>query len=303
MRHQLSNAPLRRQVFISHTGQDAVASTFATVILKDALQARGLSVYLDINNLAPGCNWPSELVQAATDSAVVVVVISKTYPEQLWCMMELDLALHARTQLPQPYIIPVFYDTVEEVMKGEQQLVDFWSSEDRLRKLSRDERGTVDAARWAGNITAMKDRLQHVRLEALTGKDKEGAAAKAVAEEALKHIPILERVPSKVQFDDQEAELLELLKSVDGLWLHGIGESQGGCSASSGCAVASTAAIQRHGWAAMQAVQWPMLASPFRSAGCGHGSGAKPVLAHHGSSTLLAHVCTQGNPGAGGASQ
>jgi hypothetical protein len=235
MHQNAANGALRRQVFISHTGQDQGTATFAAVVLKEALEKKGLKVYLDIKDLEPGCDWPGDLMQAAANSAVVVVVLSKTYPKRFWCMLELHLALHARERagLPPPRVIPVFFDHVKDVVTDGRQLEQFWSTKgflsklcfgkDSLSKLSQKERDAVDAAAWAANITAMKDEKQHVRLEVLSRKDREGVVADQVAAQALKVVPVLQRQPSTVEFDGQEVELVQRLQSEDGLWLYGMG--------------------------------------------------------------------------------
>jgi hypothetical protein len=46
--------PLKRQVFISHTGQDGGAKMFAASILKSALAGRGYGLYLSAWGLAAG---------------------------------------------------------------------------------------------------------------------------------------------------------------------------------------------------------------------------------------------------------
>ena len=51
--------PLKRQVFISHTGKDEGAKNFAASILKPALEAAGLAVYMDFSNLQLGNSFIS----------------------------------------------------------------------------------------------------------------------------------------------------------------------------------------------------------------------------------------------------
>eukprot|EP00878_Enallax_costatus_P030997 GHUV01033823.1.p3 GENE.GHUV01033823.1~~GHUV01033823.1.p3 ORF type:complete len:124 (-),score=27.85 GHUV01033823.1:870-1241(-) len=81
-----NEGPLERQVFISHTGQDQGACNFAASILKPALKAAGLNVFMDFSNLEPGSEWPRELAVAAANSVVVVVVLSRQYTKRKWPM-------------------------------------------------------------------------------------------------------------------------------------------------------------------------------------------------------------------------
>jgi hypothetical protein len=101
---------LKRQVFISHTGQDEDAKTFAASILKPALEAAGLAVYMDFSSLQLGSSWREELVDAAANSMVVVVVLSRSFTNRFWCMLELDLALHAHheggDERKRPLVLP-----------------------------------------------------------------------------------------------------------------------------------------------------------------------------------------------------
>jgi hypothetical protein len=143
----VAKPPLKAQVFISHTGQDADACTFAASILAPALEAAGLYVFIDHFGLQPGDAWRPELLDAAANSAAVIGVLSRTYARRFWCMLELDAALRSHTPAavaaaaaagagaetgaavgssassagapcPGPVVIPVYYDTAAEVTAG-----------------------------------------------------------------------------------------------------------------------------------------------------------------------------------------
>jgi hypothetical protein len=235
--------PLKRQVFISHTGQDAGAKTFSASVLKPTLEAAGLAVYMDFTSLDLGKNWSQELVDAAANSMVVVVVLSKTYTNQFWCMLELDLALHAHPQQhlegqvgsihSKPLLIPVFYDSPDAIVDDAiKSIEDRWSG-DLEQQLMRDEQlgpewaRRVDARRWVGNIVAMKGDLQHLRRrqpEQAPDKDEDMQLARKVVQAAVRHIPSLVDVGEVVGFEEQEAALVAELGGRLGLWLYGQGE-------------------------------------------------------------------------------
>lgn len=125
---------LQPQVFISHTAKDTQGRVFAVSILKPALEAANVKVFIDETSLALGCTWPAELVKEAATSAVFVAVLTESYPTRPWCLRELDLALHGHADYPRgsakPPIIPVYIDhhlqtlTVEELQEQVQQRMD-----------------------------------------------------------------------------------------------------------------------------------------------------------------------------------
>jgi hypothetical protein len=229
-----AKTPLKRQVFISHTGQDKDAKAFAASILKPALEAAGLAVYMDFKNLELGCDWPQQLVDAAANSMVVVVVLSRTYSNQFWCMLELDLALHAHPQQGgkdqsdrRPLVIPVFYDS-DNVVVDVNKIRQRWSC-DLLQELQKEDLGpewvkTVNVDRWVDNIVAMKVNVQHLRNTPSSAKDGEWQLAEGVVQVAAKHMPFLVEVGEVVGFKEQEDELASKLQGRLGLWLYGQGE-------------------------------------------------------------------------------
>jgi hypothetical protein len=228
-------------VFISHTGQDADAMMFSASVLKPALEAAGLAVYMDFSNLQLGASWPRELVDAAANSMVVVVVLSRTYTNRFWCMLELDLALHAHAQQAggggpggsrRPLVIPVFYDPVDVVVDA-VKIQRRWSGNMPRETLWRDAESEwvaeVDADRWVANMVAMKAQLQNLRVRQRSerpAKDEPRLAAREVVNVAVQHIPPQVAVGEVVGFEEQEAELVSLLvvgQPFAVLWLHGQG--------------------------------------------------------------------------------
>jgi hypothetical protein len=233
---------MQRQVFISHTGQDNDAKAFAASILKPALAAAGLSVFMDFSNLPPGCQWSTELVEAAAHSAVVVAVLSACYVHRFWCMYELDLALHGKPGQPracEPLIIPVFYHSPSDILQPKEQtaavdLQQLWQGKiaPDSTAVSANHRQHVHPERWAANFAAMRREWQNLRLSNLPqAKDRDYQLARHVVIAALPAIPPELALPEDlVGYQQQEADLLAALavpnpqQPIMGLWLHGIGE-------------------------------------------------------------------------------
>jgi len=224
-------APLLRQVFISHTGQDEGAKEFAACVLKPALEAAGMKVYMDFSDLSLGSAWPQLLVTAACLSAVTVVVLSKTYTERFWCMLELDLALHGHPEHPrqqQPLVIPVFYDDPKR-LASVQDIQQRWAA----ARVPPERQQWVQPQRWSANITDMRERLMNVRLSAFSmSNDAQWQVAQMVVAAAAPRVVVLAHVDdSVVGYQEQLGLLLSKLAVGDpklgdvlGLWLHGLGE-------------------------------------------------------------------------------
>jgi hypothetical protein len=232
--------PLKRQVFISHTGQDEDAKTFAASILKPNLEAAGLAVYMDFSSLEMGCSWRQELVDAAANSMVVVVVLSRSFTQQFWCMLELDLALNAHQQnleaqetSRQPLVLPVFYDDVDVVVDA-GKIRQRWSGNVQQRLWRDEELGrewvvTVDVGRWVNNICTLKQKVQHVRRSLpgqASAKDHDLQRVRGVVRAAARHVPSLVAVGGVVGFEEQEATLAAELGGRLGLWLYGQGRQR-----------------------------------------------------------------------------
>jgi hypothetical protein len=242
---RVMQAALKQQVFISHTGQDADAKTFSASILKPALERAGLKVYMDFSNLKPGDRWKADLVDAAANSQVVVVVLSKTYTSRFWCMLELDLALNGRpTGAPnKPVIIPVLYHEWAVVLAGppeasrstgtpEASIAAAWRSQALLPLLKDgmlEWRTCVDPQRWAANVMSTPG-IQHPRATDFRGKPAELEMARGVVGEARKIVAPDVDVSHMVGLRGPSDELLTALATAQlGLWIYGLGKCPASC--------------------------------------------------------------------------
>lgn len=165
---------LARRVFISHTGQDVRGQDFAASVLKPALQKAGMDVFIDFDSLKPGCWWRAELLDAAAGSAVFVAVLSKTYFQRVWCLMELDLAVNGLPDRPRqtdPYIIPVYIDdrrsitppTAEQVKQlAQEKLQELQDcrmpTQQQTDALSYLEAVLSNPQRWSGLLNTLSNR-------------------------------------------------------------------------------------------------------------------------------------------------
>jgi hypothetical protein len=225
---------------------------FAASIMKPALEAAGMRVFMDFSNLTPGCEWPAALVDAAAHSAVVVAVLSQSYVRRFWCMYELDLALHGAHGTPRsgdPLVIPVFYDDPSVILQpaaGEAavDLQKLWQA--RLAPGSKavpaDRQQLVNPKRWAENFATIRQQLQNLRLSSIArDKDNDYQLARKVLAAALPFARNdLAVPPGLVGYEQQEAHLLSELAVSDpeqprlGLWLHGMGKGMTACTAATG---------------------------------------------------------------------
>jgi hypothetical protein len=230
-------------VFISHTGLDEQAKTFAASILRPALQAAGLPVFMDFSDLEPGCEWPSELLNAASNSAIVVAVLSKTYPKRFWCMQELHVARQRElegtgNERSVPLVIPVFYDAVKDVCPKDDSLEQLWSTSGELYSKASDRyKHLIMAKAWARNIREMVTHVHGIRRQQLSqapSKDEDLQLALKVVSACIKsqRLPPTVDVGYVVGFDKQLAEVAsELVGGLAaepprlGVWLHGPGET------------------------------------------------------------------------------
>jgi hypothetical protein len=174
------------------------------------------------------------------NSMVVVVVLSRSFTQQFWCMLELDLALNAHQQnldaketSRQPLVLPVFYDDVDVVVDA-GKIRQRWSGNVQ-RQLRRDEElgrewvVTVDVGRWVNNICTLKQKVQHMRRSQRgqgSAKDYDLQLVRGVVRAAARQIPSLVAVGSVVGFEEQEAALAAELGGRLGLWLYGQGRQR-----------------------------------------------------------------------------
>jgi hypothetical protein len=235
------------QVFISHTGSDEQAKTFAASILRPALQAAGLPVFMDFSDLVAGDEWPSKLVNAASNSQIVVAVLSKQYPTRFWCMYELYLARQRELEgtgggWNAPLVIPVFYDAVKDVCPRDNSWEQQWSPSGKLYSDANARyRHLINAKAWAGNLTAMVTHVQAIRRKQPSqapSKDEDLRVALEVVSACIKsgRLPPPVDVGYVVGFDKQLTDVAsELVGGLTaeprrlGAWLHGSGEASQSC--------------------------------------------------------------------------
>jgi hypothetical protein len=149
--------PLLRQVFFSHTGQDEDAKKFAQSLVPavtDGGYGEGgvATVFENFTDLDPierlQWQWPKELLDNAGNSMVMVVMLSMSFTQRFWCMLEVDLALnlHPEGSTSRPIVIPVFYDSATNVLPP-GGIKAFWSSQ----ALSHAQKKVMNLDRWARN--------------------------------------------------------------------------------------------------------------------------------------------------------
>eukprot|EP00253_Pinus_taeda_P019533 PITA_19533 len=96
------------QVFISHRGPD-VKDTFASHLYR-RLHDRGLSVFLDREELEEGHKFSSQIEQAIGGASVQIAIFSERYAESSWCLNELVFMKNAKATNPQGVtILPIFF--------------------------------------------------------------------------------------------------------------------------------------------------------------------------------------------------
>eukprot|EP00878_Enallax_costatus_P020728 GHUV01021920.1.p1 GENE.GHUV01021920.1~~GHUV01021920.1.p1 ORF type:complete len:632 (+),score=132.80 GHUV01021920.1:114-2009(+) len=216
---------LKRQVFISHTGQDKDACTFAASILKPMLEGAGLPVYMDFSNLQKGDEYPPQLLEAATCSEVVLVVLSRSFSRRFWCMVELEQALHG-TSGRRPVILPVIYHPTEDV-DSKAAVMQYWQEwkATELNQSRPDRWHKVVPEHWASNYTYVCDTIQGIRRQQQGPKDTDFQLAREAAKLALQHLSPAPPTEQLFGVAELQADLLKRLTSgkCQGLWLYGEG--------------------------------------------------------------------------------
>lgn len=151
--------PLLRQVFFSHTGQDEAAKKFAQSLVPAVLdggygEGGFATVFENFTDLSPierlQWHWPKELLENAGNSMVMVVMLSVSFTQRFWCMLEVDLALNLHKGTSRPIVIPVFYDSATVLQTDvlpPEGIKAFWSSQ----SLSPAQQKVMDLDRWARN--------------------------------------------------------------------------------------------------------------------------------------------------------
>jgi hypothetical protein len=169
--------PRKPAVFVNHTGRDQhLLSGLFAADLADALQSGGIQAFIDYTGIGHGDVWPSTLREEAASCAVFVAVVSEPYTRRFWPMHELDIAMQRwREERANPggggggagglrgHILPVLFEGGGDAPVRPADVAAFWRNEAALRPLTDEERGCVEAARWAANVAALKDELQSKR--------------------------------------------------------------------------------------------------------------------------------------------
>lgn len=104
-----------QRVFISYSRKDL---EFVKRLAAD-LEARGLSVWLDKGDIHPGADWRKALVDAVTDCAAFLLVISPDSVKSQYVQQELSMA-----EAHHKAIIPLFYRTTKVPPAVEAQIGD-----------------------------------------------------------------------------------------------------------------------------------------------------------------------------------
>ena len=93
----------RKDLFLSY-GREEKVKDFVSQLKKD-LETTGLSVWLDINDIPPGREWPKEVGIALRDCKALIAVITKKYVSSRFCKGELYVACSKGKR-----IYPVIYE-------------------------------------------------------------------------------------------------------------------------------------------------------------------------------------------------
>jgi hypothetical protein len=229
---QGTHKELLPQVFISHTGKDLDASTFAASILYPALLAAGVPAFIDHKDVRFGSNWEADLERGAAQSRVVVVVLSNSYQYRFWCMRELHLACRAQDTLDdQLTIIPVFFHDEDTVLQT-QGVLQCWGTNGKLyQKQSTDRQVKINAADWVANLAGVARRGAPIfrRQEGQSpAKDEDRRVALEVVRACMGFLPPEQPVDA-VGYEDQLSRVAVQLGDEEegsrlGVWLYGIGE-------------------------------------------------------------------------------
>ncbi|XP_059064078.1 disease resistance protein RPV1 isoform X2 [Cryptomeria japonica] len=97
-----SSSGVKYDVFINHCGKD-VKHTLASKIY-NSLNATGLRVFLDKDELKQGDLIPTAIEEAMASASLHIAIFSEHYAQSPWCLAELAFMMETRTK-----IIPIFY--------------------------------------------------------------------------------------------------------------------------------------------------------------------------------------------------
>lgn len=218
------------RVFLSFSYQNKTVVSFATQTIKPALERAGLEVLVvGGEGITVDYDWTPTIMDAAAHSAVLVAVVDSTYPERPWCMRELDVALHGvDSKAARPRVIPLFYKTDPEVVKG--SLPSSWGSKNAPSKEELD--------RWPKNLSDLADLAKQQRAAQLPGgieDDTEHAKLQQLqATRQLVGLAVAAMYPQTATpflYAEQVATLageaavpLESRRDWSGIWLQGEGK-------------------------------------------------------------------------------
>ncbi|XP_039170314.1 toll/interleukin-1 receptor-like protein [Eucalyptus grandis] len=95
-------------VFLSFSGNDT-RHDFVR-LLRDALVGAKLRVFLDESEIKVGDEIAKKILQAIDDSKIYIPIISETYPDSKWCLIELAHMMNDVSQAESSKrIFPIFY--------------------------------------------------------------------------------------------------------------------------------------------------------------------------------------------------
>ena len=96
-----------KEVFLSYGRDPERVDPFVTQ-LKSDLEAAGISVWRDKDDIQPGSNWPNEIGVGVYDCRALLCVLTKKHvSDSDNCKRELDLAFTEKKM-----IFPVLYETI-----------------------------------------------------------------------------------------------------------------------------------------------------------------------------------------------
>jgi len=151
---------LERPVFLSHTGADPDAATFAAFVGAKLQDKYEIDSFLDSKTLDAGDIWRHKIETHAKRCKVFVAILSKHYFERFWCLHELDLAFRNNC-----IVIPVYFvdpnpsGDKKEIHKVEIPKATNTEFADKLGRMlaekQLEEDSSVVLRRWWTNMTAL----------------------------------------------------------------------------------------------------------------------------------------------------
>ncbi|RHN52979.1 putative TIR domain, P-loop containing nucleoside triphosphate hydrolase [Medicago truncatula] len=201
-------------VFVIFRGEDT-RNNF-TDFLFDALQTKGIIVFLDDTNLPKGESIGPELIRAIEGSQVFVAFFSRNYASSTWCLQELEKICEC-IKGSGKHVLPVFYDVDPSEVRKQSEIY----SEAFVKHEQRFQQDSKKVSIWREALEQVGD---------ISGWDlHDKPLAREIKEVVQKIINILECKYSCVSKDlveiDSPIQALQnhlLLNSVDGVRAIGI---------------------------------------------------------------------------------